>query len=231
MRHFGLAAIIVALSFIASSIRAEDKPAAPAAPAAPAESELPKPDADGWINLFNGKDLSGWHGDPEIWRVVDGYISGKKEKQGWNSFLIFNKQLSNYQLEAKFILVDLKKGNSGFQVRSKVKDWKKFVVNGYQPDIGDGWHGTLYEEGGRGVLVKAPAEVSKAVKQEDWNQYKITLDGPKIKGEINGVVGFEYEEKDEKKGAKEGILALQYHAPGNFEIRFKDIRIKLIEAK
>ncbi|MBT7972204.1 MAG: DUF1080 domain-containing protein, partial [Verrucomicrobia bacterium] len=28
---------------------------------------LQKPDAEGWINLFNGKDLTGWNGDPKVW--------------------------------------------------------------------------------------------------------------------------------------------------------------------
>ena len=35
--------------------------------------ELPKPDKDGWITLFNGKDLAGWDGNPDIWRIKDGY--------------------------------------------------------------------------------------------------------------------------------------------------------------
>jgi len=187
---------------------------------------LPKADAGGWISLFNGKDFAGWYGDPKIWRIKDGYISGMTEKQGYNSFLIFNHPFSDFVLETKFILVD-KKGNSGVQIRSRVHDAAKWIVGGYQPDIGEGWFGSLYEERGRGVLIKAPKEVGQTVKGDDWNQIAITAQGPKIKMELNGATTFDYEEKDEKKGAKEGIIALQYHAPGNFEIRFKDIRIKL----
>ena len=56
-------------------------------------------------------------------------------------------------LEADFVLVD-GKGNSGIQYRSKqsVRGANKWVVKGYQADIGKGWFGKLYEEGGRGVL-------------------------------------------------------------------------------
>jgi len=160
---------------------------------------------------------------------VDGYISGKVDKVGYNTFLIFNHPLTNYTLEAKFVLVD-KKGNSGIQYRSKVYDVKKFVVGGYQADMGDGWWGALYEERGRGILFKP--KTPPAIKPDNgWNQFVFTADGPKIKHEVNGEVTGEYEEKDAVKGAKDGIVALQYHSPGGFEVRFKDIRIKLIETK
>ena len=36
----------------------------------------------------------------------------------------------------------------------------------------------------------------------------------------------DFEDGDEKKGAESGVIALQYHSPGAFEIRFKNIRIK-----
>ena len=31
-------------------------------------------------SLFNGKDLTGWDGNPEVWTVKDGYISGQIAK-------------------------------------------------------------------------------------------------------------------------------------------------------
>ena len=34
--------------------------------------ELPKPDADGFIPLFNGKDLTNWEGLDGFWSVKDG---------------------------------------------------------------------------------------------------------------------------------------------------------------
>ena len=91
IRTFSVAALVCS----ASLALAQDKP----------QVELPKPDADGWISLFNGKDLTGWEGNPAIWRVVDGYISGKIEKVGGNTFLIYNHSFSDFVLEAKWILV------------------------------------------------------------------------------------------------------------------------------
>ena len=67
------------------------------APAAAAQDKapLPAPDADGWISLFNGKDLTGWSGDPSIWRVVDGFIQGKVDKIGYNTFLVYDHPFSD----------------------------------------------------------------------------------------------------------------------------------------
>ncbi|RPH41038.1 MAG: DUF1080 domain-containing protein [Planctomycetota bacterium] len=189
--------------------------------------ELPAPDADGWISLFNGKDLTGWEGNMDIWRVVDGYIQGKIDKIGYNTFLVYGVPFSDFVLEAKFILP--KGGNSGIQYRSKVKDQAKFIVGGYQADIGGGYWGILYEEQGRGILVKPVKDVEKTIKFDDWNTFVVTANGSKVKHEVNGVVSVDFDDTDEKKRAAEGVIALQYHAPGNFEIRFKDIRIKPIK--
>jgi hypothetical protein len=190
---------------------------------------LPAADKDGWIPLFNGKDLAGWDGDPTIWSVADGCIVGKKEKVDTNTFLIYKRPFSDFTLEAKCLMI---KGpganNSGIQYRSKVIDPAKWIVGGYQADIGVGWWGGLYEERGRGILWKPSPEVAKASKTfDEWNQFVIDCKGPVIKQTLNGVAGAELDDKDEKKRALEGIIALQYHAPGNFEIRFKDIRLKL----
>ena len=64
---------------------------------------------------------------------------------------------------------------------------------------------------------------------DEWNKNIVTADGSKLKQEINGVVSGEMDDKDEKKRALSGILALQYHDPGlNFEVRYKNIRIKIL---
>src|SRR5690349_5095358 len=52
---------------------------------APAEPEGMKP-------LFNGKDLSGWDGDPRLWSIKDGVVKGETTKENpakGNTFLIW----------------------------------------------------------------------------------------------------------------------------------------------
>jgi hypothetical protein len=45
------------------------------------KNEVPAPAADGWISLFNGKDLSGWKGLDGYWSVVDGAIQCSETKE------------------------------------------------------------------------------------------------------------------------------------------------------
>ena len=210
---------ILSLAFAASSLPAEDI------------VTLPKPDEEGWITLFNGKDLTGWNGDPKVWRGKDGYISGEIEKlKGGNTFLIFKEPFSNYVLELDCLLVG-RKGNSGIQYRSKHSERgaNKWVVKGYQADFANGCWGKLYEEGGRGALVWKYKDKAPEIKAGDqWNNYRITASGTKLKQELNGTVTIELDDKDPAKSAKEGLVALQYHSPGGFEVRFRNIRIKLL---
>jgi hypothetical protein len=146
-----------------------------------------------------------------------------------NTFLICPHAFDDFVLEAKWMLIEAGKfPNSGIQYRSEVRDPKTWRVAGYQADIGKGYHGALYEEGGkRGLIIKPRKEAVQTVKADDWNQYQITAQGTKVKHVLNGVEVGEFDDQDEKAKRLSGIVALQYHAPGeNFEIRFKDIRIK-----
>jgi hypothetical protein len=197
----------------------------------PAKVELPKAEKDGWIILFGGKDLKGWYGDPKIWRVENGYISGKVDKAGYNSFLIYNHPFADFELTCKCMLIKGKGfTNSGIQYRSKVIDEKKWIVGGYQADMGAGYWGTLYEERGRGGLGKKLAG-AKDPKEGEWADYRIVAKGNHLQHYLNGEKALDFVDTDAKKAAKEGIIALQYHAPGDFEVRFKDIKIKILEIK
>jgi hypothetical protein len=203
----------------------------PASPT-PENVDLSRPDSDGWISLFNGKDLKGWYGDPKIWRAENGYISGKAEKVAHNTFLIFNHPFTDFELTAKCALIKGKGfTNSGIQYRSKVIDPKEWVVGGYQADMGQGYWGTLYEERGRGGIGKK-LEGAKDPKDGEWADYRIVASGNHLEHYLNGVKAMDLVDTDEKHAAKEGIIALQYHAPGqDFEVRFKDVRIKLLTDK
>jgi hypothetical protein len=203
-----------------------------AASPAPQDVKLPRPDAKGWISLFDGKDLQGWYGDPKIWRAEHGYISGKAAKASHNTFLIYNHPFADFELTAKCMLIKGKGfTNSGIQYRSKVLDAKEWIVGGYQADMGQGYWGTLYEERGRGGLGKRLAG-AKDPPEDTWAEYRIIARGNHLEQYLNGVKALDFVDTDAKKAARSGIIALQYHAPGlDFEVRFKDLRIKVLEDK
>src|SRR5438477_6406795 len=102
-------------------------------------------DAALFKNLFNGKDLSGWDGNPKFWSVKDGTITGQTTSdnptQG-NTFLIWREgTLDDFELRLSYKIVG---GNSGIQYRSR--ELEKWVVGGYQADFeaGETYSGILY---------------------------------------------------------------------------------------
>src|SRR5918992_1335643 len=70
--------------------------------------------------LFNGRDLTGWDGDPRFWTVEDGAITGRTTAANptkGNTFLIWKGgTLKDFELRLKF---RIEGGNSGVQFRSK----------------------------------------------------------------------------------------------------------------
>ncbi len=70
----------------------------------------------GWIELFNGRDLSGWEvvaGEKEAWRVVDGGIERCREGGGW---LKSDEEYDDFILSLEYKIS--KEGNSGIFVRA-----------------------------------------------------------------------------------------------------------------
>ena len=74
---------------------------------------------NGFTNLFNGNDLSGWKilGGRASFAVEDGIIVGRTVANTGNTFLVTEKQYGDFILELD-IYVEDEEGNSGVQTRS-----------------------------------------------------------------------------------------------------------------
>jgi type 1 glutamine amidotransferase len=206
----------------------------------------------GFAPLFNGKDLSGWDGNPKFWSVREGAITGQttveNPTQG-NTFLIWrNGTVEDFELRLSYRIVG---GNSGIQYRSK--DLGNWVVGGYQADFeaGKTYSGILYEEKGRGILAKRgektvidstgkvgvvgavgdSAELQAAIKHEDWNDYQIVAQGNHLVHRINGRVTADVTDDQPDKRAMSGILALQLHAGPPMTVQFREIRLKRLKSE
>jgi putative heme-binding domain-containing protein len=170
--------------------------------------------------FFNGKDLTGWEGNFDLWSVENGEIVGKHSGIKKNEFLVAPLLLRDFRLIVQVKLVE-NKGNSGIQFRSE--PLPNGSVKGYQADMGAGWWGKLYEEHGRALLWDKPGDAH--VKAGDWNTYEILAVGNKTRTAINGKLCVDL---DDPKGAREGIIAFQLHSGfGPMEVRFKDFQIEI----
>jgi putative membrane-bound dehydrogenase-like protein len=170
--------------------------------------------------LFNGRDLTGWAGDSQLWSVENGEIVGRSPGLEHNSFLISDLSAENFRLSFDVKLVD-DSGNSGVQFRSKALNGFH-EVQGYQADIGPDWWGKLYEENGRAVLWDKSGE--RHVKRGEWNHYVIEALGNRIRTWINGQLCVDFEET---AGERRGVFALQLHAGQPMEVRFKNLKLEV----
>ncbi|MGN6490878.1 MAG: 3-keto-disaccharide hydrolase [Agriterribacter sp.] len=115
-----------------------------------------KPDKEGFVNLFDGKSLKGWEGDPTYWKMEGGTLVGEITPATLltrNSFIIWRGGITE-DFELKTLFRVSEKGNSGINYRSVEVQGIPFALKGYQSDI-DGakmYTGSNYEERGRTTL-------------------------------------------------------------------------------
>jgi hypothetical protein len=205
-------------------------------------------EGDGTESLFNGKDLSGWTGNPENWAVVDGVIVGTTTDEKplpYNQFLIWEgAPVEDFELTADLKLTS-NGNNSGIQYRAAARpDLGENVVAGYQCDMHPAiWaNGMLYDEKGRGILctrgtkVVAPPEGKPKVVGDlamtpefntgEWNTYKITARGNHLVHEINGVQTVDFFDHDEENRDLRGIIAFQIHKGPAMKVEIRNISLK-----
>lgn len=183
------------------------------------------------IQLFDGKTFRGWEGDTaKTWRIEDGLLIGGSltETVPHNEFLATTRSYSDFALKLKFKLLG-NEGfvNSGVQFRSQRIEDPPYEMTGYQADIGDGYWASLYDESRRNkVLVHADtALISRVLRRNDWNDYEVRCEGPRIRLFLNGKLTVDYTEEDASI-PRTGLIALQIHGGGKAEVRFKDIVLK-----
>ena len=170
-----------------------------------------------------------------------------------NTFLVWKGgTVGDFELTFKY---RIEKGNSGLQYRSKELPAGENgpIISGYQADFeaGKTYSGILYEERGRGILAKRGEkvvikedaadpkkakievtgsvgnsdEIQAAIKNEEWNDFKVIAKGGHLQHFINGKQTVDVTDETEV-GAKSGILALQIHAGPAMVVQFKDMLLK-----
>ena len=215
--------------------------------------EMNAADEEGFVSLFNGKDLEGWDGNPKFWSIKDGTITGQTTKENptkGNTFIIWrNGNVDDFELRLQYKIIN---GNSGIKYRSK--DFGNWVVGGYQGDFeaGNTYSGILYEEKGRGILAQrgqmtsvvrngdkhrvevlgslgASEDIQSHINKEDWNDYKIIAVENRFVHVINNRVTAIVIDNDDDKRVGSGILALQLHAGPPMTVQFRNIKIRKLK--
>ena len=205
---------------------------------------------EGFIKIFNGKNLEGWQGDTLYWRVQDGILTGEVTAATLlkrNSFIIWKtKQPENFELQVDYRVSA--HGNSGINYRSVLIDTLPFALKGYQADIDgeDNWSGQNYEERGREFLalrgqkvimesnqqpllaasLGAKDSLQTFIKKEGWNTYRLVVNGNRMLHYINGVLMSDVTDNDKASRAMKGYIGVQVHVGPPMKIEYRDFMIK-----
>jgi len=177
---------------------------------------------EGWVSLFNGKDLTGWvvkchpkDKEKQFWKVDGGAITANSMGQKGHDYvwLQTEKEYDDFEMAFRFQAFRNSRGNSGVQIRSRYDDEAKWL-DGPQVDInpsgpwrtGMVWDETrgskrwLWPVVPKGKWVKRemamPGMKWKYSDQGDgWNEMTITARGTKLTATVNGVTVLDWDGK------------------------------------
>lgn len=172
---------------------------------------------EGWITLFDGKNLDHWQGDGTAnFQIADGSIMAvdKKDPKAVASYLVSKDSFKDFELRAEFWVSN--DANSGIFIRctdpAKVGSKTAYEVNIFdtRPDPSYGT-GAIVDTAKAATVLKAGGK---------WNEYHIVAKGSKFTVTLNGVKTVDGAE-DSK--FPEGRIALQF---GQGVVMFRKVEIK-----
>ncbi|RHR58186.1 DUF1080 domain-containing protein [Parabacteroides sp. AF17-28] len=206
---------------------------------------------EGWVLLFNGKNLDGWTSvgkdtPPAFgWVVEDGILNVRKQGDKRGGDIITRDQYSDFDLKVDFRIT--KGANSGikyFFTKYEKGGWLgleyQILDDENHPDAKLGRDGNRLEGGLYDMLPTSPKQVNPI---GEWNQARIVAKGTKVTHYLNGkkILSFDRSSEQYKKAwqlskyknskpmfgdVKEGHILLQDHGD---EVSFRNVKIKVLK--
>src|SRR5580765_7678757 len=156
----------------------------------------------GWVQLFNGKDLTGWKTHPKSpgkWEVKDGMIIGSGE--GVSHLFSERGDYENFHFRIEAKIGD--KGNSGQYFRAVFSG--PGYPKGYEAQINSSHSDPVRT----GSLYNFAKVTEKLVEHDTWFTQEVIADGNHIQILVNGKKTVDYIEK--KNQFTKGHFAIQQH--------------------
>ncbi len=200
-------------------------------------------DEEGFVCLFDGRDLSAWKTSPNAhWVVEDGVITLADRTDGKLNnpdYLWTKEKYANFILELEFKVPE-GYANSGVFLRTS--DLGDPVYTGIEVQVSNSFGKKITRGGTAGAIYDCLAPTKNAIKKAgEWNHYRITCKDNKITVVLNGehVLDMDLDRWTEprknpdgtpnkypkalKDFAREGHVGLQDHGR---PVWYRNIRIK-----
>jgi hypothetical protein len=196
--------------------------------AAPLFAQLPagtKPPGEDWVQIFNGKDLTGWHNvGVESWTAEEGGVIRGKYLTKAYGYLETVQTYRDFELSLRFKCVEM--GNSGVYFHTKFKPGTVDVSQGgqFEIDCNVTHHTAGVYDSIKGWLVWPAPENETVIRPSDWNEYLLIVHRNRYIARLNGVLMVDF--TDPHADFLDGTIALQLHSGGKAEMLFKDIWIR-----
>jgi len=176
-----------------------------ARPGAAAEAE----NKEGWVSLFNGRDLAGWSPVHDVTFVATNGNLRLVTGMGW---LRTEKEYGDFVFEAEWRALE-PQYDSGFFVRAALegKPWPK---DGWQINLAGSALGALV----KGYKTVVPAETPR-MPLNQWVKFRIEVKGKKVTLDVDGERAWEFNELDSARG----YIGIQAE---NKSFDFRNLRVR-----
>ena len=187
-----------------------------------------------WIQLFNGKDFTGWKvgGDQNAFQIKDGALVA----HGPVAHAFYDGPVNHHDFKNFELMVDVlaaPNSNGGVYFHTEFQE-KGFPRKGFEVQVNNTFErdpvksGSLYHVKDIGV-----EEIKGITKDNEWFTEHIIVKDKTVTIKLNGKEVVNWTQPDDWKGGREGAgrvidhgtIALQGHDPNSI-VHYKNIRIK-----
>jgi hypothetical protein len=127
--------------------------------------------AEKTVRLFNGRDLTGWEGNPSYWSVQDGVIVGKLNGTKVSTYLVTKKRYRDFRLLVTVKQV-VKNAHSGIAYWGFVDPENDWTYHGHLAMFPTPW-GIWDLYGRSGIVDGSKTPAPQVGKEADWNTLEI----------------------------------------------------------
>jgi hypothetical protein len=189
-----------------------------------------KPDADGFVTIFDGQSMDGWRvsENPDTIKLVDGAMVAKGPRA--HAFYVGDDQpFKDFHFVAEVMTKPNSNGGIYFHTKYQDEGWP---LTGHECQVNNSYERDPQKTGG---VYKMAKVLEAPAKDNEWFKYEIIVQGNHVVVKINDRVTADYTETEEalasvpgrESGRKmgEGTFALQAHDPESM-VLYRNIRVK-----